>query len=125
VHLPAAGLPAAVARRALGAPALVGVSTHVLAEVAAAWDGGADYVTFGPVFATRSKVGMGAPVGLGALAEAVNAAPRPVFALGGIDAARAGEVARLGARIACIGAVLGSGDAAAGARAFLDAGAIR
>jgi len=101
------------------------VSTHSIEETAAAWDGGADYVTFGPVFATPSKMGMGEPVGLGALAAAVNAAPRPVFALGGIDAARAGEVTRLGARIACIGAVLGGGDAAAGARAFLDAGAIR
>jgi thiamine-phosphate pyrophosphorylase len=116
VHLPVSGLPVAVARRLLPAAALVGASTHSLAEAEAAWRGGADYVTFGPVFATASKAAYGAPVGVAALAAAVRAAPGPVFALGGItDATRAAEVAAVGARVACIGAVLGQPDAAAGA----------
>jgi thiamine monophosphate synthase len=42
----------------------------------------------------------------------------PVFALGGVDADRARAVISVGARIACIGAVLGRRDAAAGARAL-------
>jgi thiamine-phosphate pyrophosphorylase len=119
VHLPVRGLPPAVARQCLGAGAIIGASTHSLAEAEAAWRGGADYVTFGPVFATPSKAAWGAPVGLAALTAAVRAARGPLFALGGIDgAARAAEVAACGARVACIGAVLGRADAAAGARAL-------
>jgi thiamine-phosphate pyrophosphorylase len=113
-----------VARRWLGPDALIGASTHSLAEATMAWRGGADYVTFGPVFATPSKAGLGEPVGVTALAEVVRAAPVPVFALGGIDRARVGEIRRAGARVACIGAVLGHADAAAGARALVDAGAL-
>jgi thiamine-phosphate pyrophosphorylase len=79
---------------------------------------GADYVTFGPVFPTASKAAFGPPVGLGRLAEAVRAAGVPVFALGGVDADGARACVELGARVACIGAVLGSSDPAAGARAL-------
>jgi thiamine-phosphate pyrophosphorylase len=120
VHLPVSGLPVATARQLLGAEPLLGASTHSLAEAEAAWRGGADYVTFGPVYATASKAAYGPPVGLAALAAAVKAAAgRPVFALGGIgDAARAAEVVACGARVACIGAVLGRDDAADGARAL-------
>jgi thiamine-phosphate pyrophosphorylase len=126
VHLPVRGLPVAVARRWLGAEAIVGASTHSLAEAEAAWRGGADYVTFGPLFATASKAAFGEPVGVGALAEAVRAAGgRAVFALGGIgDGARAAQVVALGARVACIGAVLGRtsvDEVAAGAREIDDA----
>jgi thiamine-phosphate pyrophosphorylase len=123
VHLPAQGLPVADARRlgeawaaAHGGLRLaVGVSTHSLAAAVAAADGGADYVVFGPVFATAGK---GPPVGLAALREVVEAVPVPVFAIGGVDAARAPSCAAAGAQVACIGAVLGRDDAGAGARAL-------
>ncbi len=57
---------------------------------------GADYLLFGPVFATASKPGA-APAGLRALESAVNAAPAPVLAIGGIDARRATYCRRHGA----------------------------
>lgn len=121
VHLPVRGLPVAAARRWLGARLLVGASTHSAAEAERAWRGGADYITFGPVYPTASKAAYGPPVGLDALAEAVRAAAGPVFALGGVDAARAGACVARGARVACIGAVLGQADPAAAARAMLAA----
>ena len=115
VHLPARGLPVADARALIGAR-LVGVSTHSRDEAIAAVRAGADYVVFGPVWPTGEKQ---AAVGLDALAEVVRAcAPMPVFALGGVDAERARAAIAVGARVACIGAVLGRQDAAAGARAL-------
>jgi thiamine-phosphate pyrophosphorylase len=117
-HLPARGLPAKAARRAAGENFLLGASTHSLDELAMAVRGGVDYATFGPVFPTASKAAFGAPLGLAALAAAVAASPVPLFALGGVDATRAADCARAGARVACIGAALGRPDAADGARAL-------
>ncbi|HUP22118.1 MAG TPA: thiamine phosphate synthase [Thermoanaerobaculia bacterium] len=87
VHLPAAGLPVAAVRRRFRR-LLVGVSTHSAEEVSAAFAEGADYVTFGPVFATPSKLRYGPPLGLERLAE-VSVLGLPVLALGGVDAQRA------------------------------------
>jgi thiamine-phosphate pyrophosphorylase len=118
VHLPARGLDVKNVRRWAGRKLTVGVSTHTLAEARMAERGGADYVVFGPVFASPQK---GAPVGVEALAEVVRALSIPVFALGGVDATNARACVQAGARVACIGAVLGRDDAAAGARALDEA----
>ena len=53
VHLGQEDAPLAEARRALGPGAIIGRSTHTLAQVRAAQ--GADYLGFGPVFGTRTK----------------------------------------------------------------------
>ncbi len=108
VHLPSAGVPAAEARRLLGPERLVGVSCHGEADVRRAAGGGADFATFGPVFATPSKAGYGPPVGLEALARAARLG-LPLVALGGIDAAGAAMARARGAR------------GAAAIRAWLDA----
>lgn len=121
VHLPASGMAPALARRLGGRDFLVGVSTHALAEAVAAQEAGADYVVFGPVYFTPSKAEYGAPLGVGALGDAARAVTVPLFALGGIDAARAPECAAAGARVACIGAVLGQSHAARSARSIEDA----
>lgn len=93
VHLPADGLPVGALRARCGRQVLIGRSTHRLAEVERARDEGADYVTFGPVYATPGK---GAPTGLGELARAA-AAGIPVYALGGVTLERFGELAGTGA----------------------------
>lgn len=83
-HLPAAELPIRDLRERFGTSILLGRSTHSLGDVERAALEGADWVTFGPVFATPSKEGFGAPVGLDALRDAVSVGV-PVLALGGID----------------------------------------
>ena len=76
---------------------LVGVSCHsVQAAVSAAGDG-ADYIFFGPVFATPSKVAFGAPQGLQRLAEVCSAVAIPVLAIGGIALDNAGDCFAAGA----------------------------
>jgi thiamine-phosphate pyrophosphorylase len=63
---------------------LVGVSCHSIQAALSAARAGADYIFFGPVFATPSKASFGAPQGLQRLAEACSAVTIPVLAIGGI-----------------------------------------
>jgi thiamine-phosphate pyrophosphorylase len=96
VHLPADGVPAGALRTRFGASLLIGVSTHRLDEVAEARRAGADYVVFGPVYATPGMAAYGAPVGTAGLARAA-AHDIPVYALGGVTLDRFPEVAAAGA----------------------------
>lgn len=102
VHLGGESAPVAeVVRwcRAGHAPAefLIGASCHSLAEVLAAEGSGADYVFFGPVFATPSKLPYGAPQGIKRLAEVCRQARIPVIAIGGVTAENADDCLRAGA----------------------------
>jgi len=97
VHLGVRSIPPAGARRLLGPDALVGCSTHSLQELRDAVSGGADYVTFGPVYATPSKASYGPPVGTETLSRACRESPVPVFALGGVGTEQVGETLRSGA----------------------------
>lgn len=118
VHLPAAGIPPAEARRLLGADHLVAVSCHGAAEVAQALRQGADFATFGPLFETPSKRAFGPPLGLDRLREAV-AMGLPLVGLGGIDVARAVEVRGAGAAgVGVIRAWLQAADPAAAVRSL-------
>jgi thiamine-phosphate pyrophosphorylase len=62
----------------------IGASCHSLKAAMAAARDGADYIFFGPVFATPSKAGFGTPQGLQQLGEVCNAVAVPVLAIGGI-----------------------------------------
>ncbi|HUX65906.1 MAG TPA: thiamine phosphate synthase [Terriglobales bacterium] len=84
VHLPADGLPPARVRPLVPPGFLIGLSCHSPAEVAAAAaPDGPDFCVLGPVFPTPSKLALGPPLGLEALAQAARH-PVPVLALGGI-----------------------------------------
>lgn len=118
VHLGGGSMPVEVARRLLPAGALVGLSTHAPAEVAAAGD--VDFCFFGPVYATPSK--SGAPQGLARLADVVRVASVPVLAIGGVSAREVPPVREAGAAgVAVIRAILGAPDPAAATRALMSA----
>jgi thiamine-phosphate diphosphorylase len=90
---------------------LIGVSTHSLEEARAAEAGGADLITFGPVFATASKLHYGRPAGIDALKKAAQEVAVPVFGLGGIKRENIHEVMSAGADgIAMISAVFAADD---------------
>jgi len=102
VHLGENSLPLAEAKRLVENRGerkdfLIGVSCHSLEAVRAAASGGADYLFFGPVFATPSKAAFGAPQGLARLAEVCRAVSIPVLAIGGITLENAADCVAAGA----------------------------
>lgn len=123
VHLGQDDLTLADARGALGARGasmMIGVSTHDLAQVRAAVRAGADYLGFGPVFATATKENPDPVVGVDGLAAAVaEAGGTPVVAIGGVTVESAAALHRAGAAAACaIGAVNRAADPAAAGQAL-------
>jgi thiamine-phosphate pyrophosphorylase len=89
VHLGEKSLPPEEVRRLVKSrhreeDFLIGVSCHSLEAAKTAERGGADYLIFGPVFATPSKGAYGAPQGLNRLAAVCQAVALPVLAIGGI-----------------------------------------
>lgn len=99
VHLTTNSLPADVIRRAFGPDFLIGVSTHSPIEAVVAKKSGADFVVFGPIFATASKPEFGEPLGVEQLREVASVvAPFPVLALGGVDVENTAACLRAGAR---------------------------
>jgi thiamine-phosphate pyrophosphorylase len=76
---------------------LVGASCHSLESARAAERGGADYIFFGPVFATPSKAAFGAPQGTERLREVCASVGIPVLAIGGVNAENARECIAAGA----------------------------
>lgn len=99
VHLTSQSLPARVVREIYGREFLIGVSTHSREEVLAARDQGADFVVFGPVFETESKLVFGAPKGLEKLRAVTDEAGSfPVLAIGGISLENMQSCVEAGAR---------------------------
>jgi thiamine-phosphate pyrophosphorylase len=76
---------------------LIGASCHSLEDARAAVRGGADYIFFGPVFATPSKTKFGEPQGVKKLAAVCSAVSVPVIAIGGVTLENAGDCITAGA----------------------------
>jgi thiamine-phosphate pyrophosphorylase len=122
VHLAGHSLPTAAARRVLGPGKLLGVSTHSVAEARQAAEDGADFIVFGPVFTTPSKIAYGPPQGLQHLSTVVHAVRIPVIAIGGIDHTNLPQVVQAGAYgVAMIRAVLAAPDPSKATRQLRDA----
>ena len=102
VHLGENSLPLPEAKRLANAHAqsqdfLIGVSCHSQEAAKSAASDGANYLFFGPVFATPSKVAFGPPQGLKRLAEVCRAVSIPVLAIGGITSLNASDCLAAGA----------------------------
>lgn len=118
-HVGQEDLPAESARRLLGPRRLLGVSTHDPAQAEAAQSAGADYIGFGPMFATGTKETGYTPRGLDALREVHRAVSLPILAIGGINVENVAAVIHAGATApAVISAVAAAPDIAAAAAAF-------
>lgn len=118
-HVGQEDLPAESARRLLGPRRVLGVSTHSLAQAEAAQQAGADYIGFGPMFATGTKDTGYAPRGLDALREIRGAVSLPILAIGGISLENVSLVIEAGATApAVISAVVAAPDIAAAAAGF-------
>ncbi|MEM9080833.1 MAG: thiamine phosphate synthase [Verrucomicrobiota bacterium] len=114
VHLGQDDGSLAEARAALPEGAIVGRSTHSVEQARGALVEGADYIGFGPLFPTPTKVGRPG-IGLENLASVQEevGARIPVFCIGGIKRANLEDVVRAGAkRVVVVSDVLTAGDVA-------------
>lgn len=84
--------------RKLAPELIIGVSTHSPSQAVKAVRDGADYIGVGPIFPTKTKEDVVAPVGLGYLEWVVNNIGIPHVAIGGIKASNIGQVTATGAR---------------------------
>jgi thiamine-phosphate pyrophosphorylase len=110
VHLGQDDLPIEHARDLLGSEKLIGVSTHSPEQAKVAEAGGADYIGFGPVFRTSTKVA-GPVQGIEKIPVIKRTVSVPVIAIGGITLANVDEVICAGADgVAVISAVLSAPD---------------
>ena len=85
------------ARAVVGPSCFVGKSTHSLAQAIAAQAEGADYIGFGPLYATGTKPDY-MPIGLNDITEVHRRVTLPIFCIGGVNAARLDEIIAAGAR---------------------------
>jgi thiamine-phosphate pyrophosphorylase len=121
VHVGQDDPPPDVARAAVGRDALVGRSTHAVAEIDRALTEDCDYFAVGPVNATPTKEGRAA-IGLEPLRHAAaTAGDRPWFVTGGMAVDTAGPVLATGARrLVVVRALTDSPDPATRARELAD-----
>jgi thiamine-phosphate pyrophosphorylase len=119
VHLPA-GVDPVSARALVGPGKLIGVSIHTATEAEAIDPAIVDYALAGPAFETASKPGYGPEIGRKGLIDVARAARVPVLAIGGINAARVGELIAAGAAgVAVMGGVMRAADPAQEVRALI------
>jgi thiamine-phosphate pyrophosphorylase len=97
VHVGQDDVPPALARRILGAGAVIGLSTHSPDDLVASLDEPVDYISAGPVTATPTKPGRPG-VGVGYVRYAVEHAGRPVWVTGGASPATVSSLVASGAR---------------------------
>jgi len=106
-----------LAREKAGRVIGVGKSTHNLTQAAAAQHEGADYIGFGPIFATPTKPDY-APIGLTEIARVHVDLTMPVFCIGGIKIDNLEQVIAAGARrVAIVSGLLKAPDIVEYARA--------
>jgi thiamine-phosphate pyrophosphorylase len=109
VHLGQDDLSAQAARGILGEKKIIGISSHNLDQIREADSDPADYIAFGPIFATSSKAKPDPEVGLDGLREARRMTSKPLVAIGGITPQNCREVIGAGAdSVAVISALIDS-----------------
>jgi thiamine-phosphate pyrophosphorylase len=97
VHVGQDDDPISLVRRNVERNLWVGKSTHSLGQAVAAQREGADYVGFGPIFATPTKPDY-PPIGLGDIERVHRAVKLPIFCIGGITIENLEQVIAAGAR---------------------------
>ena len=97
VHLGQEDLPIKIARKLLGRNKIIGATVRNLPQALKAQREGADYVSLGPIFSTRTKKNLPLPRGLKAITRIKKKIKIPLIAIGGIDRDNVAKVMRAGA----------------------------
>lgn len=106
VHVGQDDDPIEVARRKARRAVLIGKSTHSIEQALAAQHEGADYIGFGPIFATPTKPDY-PPIGLSDIRRVHAEISLPIFCIGGINIDNLQSVIDAGAkRVVMVSALL-------------------
>jgi thiamine-phosphate pyrophosphorylase len=117
VHVGQDDLAVARVREIAGRDCIVGKSTHSLLQAQRAAAEGADYIGFGPLFATPTKPDY-TPIGLEGIHEVQASVELPIFCIGGIKLENLADVIAAGARrVVIVSGLLQASDIAEYARA--------
>lgn len=110
VHLGQEDIPVNSARKILDKDKIIGISTHNIEEVTEAKKLDVDYIAFGPVFQSPTKM-VTSPHGIEGLKQIRASIAIPLIAIGGINHENASAVINTGADgIAIISAILSAND---------------
>ena len=116
LHLGQDDVSIAEARGIVGADCAVGKSTHNIDQAIRAFYEGADYIGFGPLFATPTKPDY-LPIGLDEVGKVHDAVRLPIFCIGGIKLDNLPKVIEAGARrVVIVSGLLQASDPAEYAR---------
>ncbi len=111
VHVGQGDISAADARKIVGATRWVGVSTNSAEQIIEADKTSCDYIAYGPIFPTASKLNPDPTVGLEGLKAARALTTKPLVAIGGITRRNCLSVINAGAdSLAVISDLLPGGD---------------
>lgn len=119
IHLGRTDFPIKDARRILGPDVIIGGTGNTMKQAIQAWEEGADYVGFGPIYYSQSKANVADIQGVKALEEVCKAVSVPVIAIAGIKVDKVEEVLDTGAYgIAIMSAISTHHDPRAATSAF-------
>ncbi len=102
VHLGQEDLEPEAARNLLGMEKVIGFSTHTLAQLRQGTKLRVNYLGFGPIYATATKLDAARIVGVRGLRRACSLATKPVVAIGGVGLDQVREVLDAGAASAAV-----------------------
>ena len=110
VHLGQEDIPVEIARKILGEDKVIGISTHNEEEVLQAGNLGVDYIGFGPIFHSPTKM-VTSPHGIEGIRIIRTSVSVPVIAIGGITQENVSDIIKAGADgVAVISAILSAPD---------------
>jgi thiamine-phosphate pyrophosphorylase len=116
VHVGQDDRPVSLVRKQVGRSIWVGKSTHSVEQARAAQDDGADYIGFGPIYATPTKPDY-MPIGLDQIQRVHGDVALPIFCIGGIKLDNLPQVLAAGAkRVVIVSGLLKATDIPAYAR---------
>jgi thiamine-phosphate pyrophosphorylase len=117
VHVGQTDIDCRTARRLVGPEAIVGLSIETVEQAREAAEFDIDYLGVGPVFATPTKTDAAPALGFDGLARVRALSKLPIVAIGGMNAANAGQAIEAGADgIAVVSAICAAADPESAAR---------
>lgn len=118
VHLGQGDIPIAEARSLLRPGAIVGKTCRNPGQAKAAANAGADYISVGPIFETKTK-DAGPARGIDVFKSVMDAVSQPAVPIGGINADNVGELIEVGAKsVAACSAICSADNPKAAAEAI-------